>query len=115
MTEDADPDPSRRYLASIWAGAIYVLTGIFGASIVGLFAAFPGELIAGIAGLALLGTIGNSLAGALSDAGPREAALVTFLTTASGLSFMGIGSAFWGLIFGLTIHGASARLVARAN
>lgn len=110
MSPDADPDPSRRYLASVSAGALYLLTGIFGGTVVALFAAFPHELIAAIAGLALLGTIANSLAGALSQDSDREAALVTFLATASGVSFHGIGSAFWGLVFGLiTLAALSAR------
>lgn len=109
MSKDADPDPSRRYLASVWAGVFYLFTGIFGATVVGLFAAFPTELVAAIAGLALLGTIGGSLAGALADEHGREAALVTFICTASGMAFMGIGSAFWGLVFGICVHAIARR------
>ncbi len=101
MSKDADPDPKRRYLAAIWAGFFYLLTGIFGATVVSIFAAFPRALIVSIAGLALLGTIGNGLAGALHDEKEREAALITFLVTASGLAMFGIGSAFWGLLFGM--------------
>ncbi|PLC54863.1 hypothetical protein CR155_05235 [Pollutimonas nitritireducens] len=104
MSRDADPDPGKRYLASVWAGVFYLITGVFGATVVGLFAAFPLELVAAIAGLALLGTIGNSLAGALAAESGREAALVTFLCTASGTSFLGIGSAFWGLALGIVVH-----------
>ena len=98
--EEADPDPRQRYLAAIWAGLFYALTGAFAASVVGLFAAFPEELVFAIAGLALLGTIGNSLADSLSGHDDREAALLTFMITASGLSLFGIGSAFWGLVVG---------------
>jgi len=101
MSKDADPDPKRRYLAAIWAGLFYLLTGIFGATVVSIFAAFPRALIVSIAGLALLGTIGNGLAGALHDEKEREAALITFLVTASGLAMFSIGSAFWGLLFGM--------------
>jgi benzoate membrane transport protein len=104
MSKDADPDPTKRYMASVWAGIFYLITGVFGATVVGLFTAFPLELVAAIAGLALLGTIGNSLAGALANETGREAALVTFICTASGVSFLGIGSAFWGLVFGITVH-----------
>lgn len=104
MSQDADPDPQKRYMASVWAGIFYLTTGVFGATVVGLFTAFPAELVAAIAGLALLGTIGSSLAGALADENGREAALVTFMGTASGLSFLGIGSAFWGLILGIAVH-----------
>lgn len=101
MTRDADPDPAQRYRASIWAGGFYLLSGLFGATIAGLFAAFPHALVLGIAGLALLGTIGSSLATALHDEKERDAALITFLATASGFSLWGIGSAFWALLLGL--------------
>lgn len=109
MSRDADPDPDRRYMAAVWAGAFYLATGIFGATVVSLFAAFPGELVAAIAGLALLGTIANSLAGALDDVRGRDAAIVTFLATASGIALFGIGSAFWGLVMGLLVHNLRAR------
>jgi len=69
------------------------------AGFVAVFAAFPKELVLAIAGLALLGTIGNSLAGALAN--EREPALITFLMTASGVTLLGIGSAFWGLVAGV--------------
>jgi benzoate membrane transport protein len=107
MSKDADADASKRYMASVWAGIFYLVTGIFGATVVGLFTAFPVELVAAIAGLALLGTIGNSLAGALADEDGREAALVTFVGTASGFSLFGIGSAFWGLMLGIAVHMAT--------
>lgn len=101
MSKDADPDPKKRYMAAVWAGLFYLATGILGATVVSLFAAFPRALIVAIAGLALLGTIGNGLAAALSDEKEREAALVTFLVTASGVTMLGIGSAFWGLLLGM--------------
>ncbi len=101
MSPEAHPDPKRRYIAGVSAGFIYLLTGLFGAVIGALFAAFPAPLIAALAGLALLGTIGNSLALAVRDEGAREAALIAFLITASGLTLYGIGSAFWGLVGGL--------------
>lgn len=109
MSPEADPKPERRYLAAVWAGLFYLLTGIFGATVASIFSALPHELVAAIAGLALLGTIGNSLAGALGDEREREAALVTFLCTASGISLFGIGSAFWGLLLGLVVLKALSR------
>lgn len=104
MTPDADPDPSERWRASVWAGIFYVFTGLFGATVVSMFIAFPQVLIATIAGLALLGTIAGGLHTALAENQLREAALVTFLTTASGMTLLGLGSAFWGLVFGLGLH-----------
>jgi benzoate membrane transport protein len=101
MSKDADPDPKRRYLAAVCAGCFYLVTGVLGATVVSLFAAFPQALIVTIAGLALLGTIGNGLAAALSDTQERDAAVITFLVTASGLSLFGVNSAFWGLALGM--------------
>jgi benzoate membrane transport protein len=69
--------------------------------VVALFAAFPTELIAAVAGLALLSTIATTLATATTDSSHRDAAVLTLLITASGVSFFGIASAFWGLVAGL--------------
>ncbi|MDQ1110552.1 benzoate membrane transport protein [Stenotrophomonas rhizophila] len=100
MGREAHEDPARRYTAAVAAGAFYIVVGLFGATVVAVFAAFPKELVACVAGIALFGTIANSLAMALREESDREAALVTFLVTASGLSMGGIGSAFWGLVAG---------------
>lgn len=101
MGKDAHEDPARRYLASVAAGAFYLLLGIFGATVGALFAAFPKALVLAIAGLALFGTIAGGLATAMKDDAMREPALITFLITASGVSLAGIGSAFWGLAGGV--------------
>ena len=108
MSPEADRDPQRRYLAAVWAGIFYLVTGLLGATVASVFAALPRELVAAIAGIALLGTIANSLGAAVADASERDAAVVTFLTTASGLTLAGVGSAFWGLLFGLAAIKATA-------
>jgi len=100
MGREAHEDPARRYTAAVAAGTFYIVVGLFGATVAAVFAAFPKELVACVAGIALFGTIANSLAMALREESDREAALVTFLVTASGLSLGGIGSAFWGLVAG---------------
>ena len=100
MGKEADPDPAKRYTAAVTCGAIYVLIGIFGAAITGVLTSFPKELVAAIAGLALLGTIGGALATAVKDDSNREAALITFLVTLSGVVIAGVGSAFWGVVAG---------------
>lgn len=101
---EADEDPRTRYLASASAGVIYCLVGLGGATVISLFLIAPKALIAGVAGLALLSTIGNSLSQALQAPKGREAALITFMTAVSGISFFGIGAAFWALIFGLLVN-----------
>jgi benzoate membrane transport protein len=100
MGPEAHEDPRRRYTAAVSCGVFYVLIGLFGAAVTGLLTAFPRELVAAIAGLALLGTIGNGLAAAVRDEAHREAAVITFLVTLSGITLAGIGSAFWGVVAG---------------
>ncbi|ATE71969.1 benzoate/H(+) symporter BenE family transporter [Lysobacter capsici] len=101
MGSDAHEDSRRRYVAAVAAGVFYLLTGLFGATVAALFAAFPKELVLAIAGIALLTTIGNGLAAAVHDPQEREPALITFLVTASGVSAFQIGSVFWGMVAGL--------------
>jgi len=101
MGREAHENPQRRYVASVAAGFLYILIGLFGATVGALFAAFPRELVLAVAGLALIGTIGNGLAAALANEREREPALITFLVTASGVALFGIGSAFWGLLAGV--------------
>jgi benzoate membrane transport protein len=100
MGREAHEDPARRYTAAVSCGLIYIVIGIFGAAITGLLTAFPKELVVAIAGLALLGTIGGGLAVAVKDDAHREAAIITFLVTLSGVVIAGVGSAFWGVVAG---------------
>jgi benzoate membrane transport protein len=100
MGPEAHEDKARRYTAAVVCGGLYVLIGLFGAVVTGLLTAFPKELVVAIAGLALLGTIGNGLNAALADDNHREAALITFLVTLSGVVVAGVGSAFWGVVAG---------------
>jgi benzoate membrane transport protein len=97
---EAHTDASKRYVAGLSTGVFYLLLGIFGGAIAALFAAFPVEFVVALAGLALLSTIANSLYTAVSDDASREAAVITFVVTASGISLFGIGAAFWGLVAG---------------
>ncbi len=100
MGKEAHVDPDKRYTAAVSCGAIYLVIGVFGAAVTSLLAAFPKELVAAIAGLALLGTIGAGLAAAVKEEAHREAALITFLVTLSGVVIAGVGSAFWGVVAG---------------
>lgn len=100
MGPEAHEDPGKRYTAAVSCGLIYVVIGLFGAAVTGVLTAFPRELVVAVAGLALLGSIGGGLAVAVKDEQHREAALITFLVTLSGLTLWGIGSAFWGVVAG---------------
>lgn len=97
---DAHPDPARRYWAAVVAGLTYVVFGLLAGVATAFIAASPPVLIEAVAGLALLGAFGSALLGAVSAVEGREAALVTFLVTASGQAFLGVSGAFWGLLAG---------------
>jgi len=97
----AHEDPQRRYTAALWCGLFYAVAGTFAATLASLFAALPGELVLSIAALALFGSIGGGLNSAMAEPREREAALVTFMITASGMTLLSIGAAFWGLLGGV--------------
>ncbi|MGO2451929.1 benzoate/H(+) symporter BenE family transporter [Pseudomonas taetrolens] len=102
--KEAHENPKRRYIAALSGSATYLVFGIAGATLVSLFAAFPAALIAALAGLALYGAISDALVRSLAEPKERDAGLFTFLVTASGVSFLGMSAAFWGLMFGLLAH-----------
>jgi benzoate membrane transport protein len=109
---EAGPDPARRYWAAMVGGAFYVLFGLLAGGVIALVEASPPLLVETVAGLALIGSFAAAMAGAMSDPARREAAALTFLVAASGLSFGGVGGAFWGLLAGLAALGAT-QLLAR--
>lgn len=98
--KDAHEDPARRYVAGVFNGVFYLVGGLFAGTIVALFTSLPAAFVAVLAGLALLGAIASNLFAALEDASHREASLITFIVTASGLSLFGLSSAFWGVVIG---------------
>lgn len=102
--KEAHENPKRRYIAALSGSATYLVFGIAGATLVSLFAAFPAALIAALAGLALYGAISDALVRSLAEPKERDAGLFTFLVTASGVSFLGMSAAFWGLMFGVLTH-----------
>ncbi len=101
---DADPDPARRWIASSVAGWSYLVLGLLSAAFTTLVSAAPAGVVGAVAGLALLGTLASALSGALSVAEGRESAVITFAVAASGLTFLGVGAAFWALAAGLLVR-----------
>jgi benzoate membrane transport protein len=97
---EADPDPSRRWIAAVTAGIVYIALGLIAGMAAAFIAASPPLLIQAVAGLALLGSLASALATALAKEPDRLSAIITFVTAASGISFFGVGAAFWGLVAG---------------
>lgn len=97
---DSHPDPARRWPAAVVAGLGYILFGLLASAATAFMGAAPPILIEAVAGLALLGAFGQAMLAAMSEPRDREAAIVTFLVAGSGLNFLGIGGAFWGLLAG---------------
>ncbi|MBP2375247.1 benzoate membrane transport protein [Paeniglutamicibacter psychrophenolicus] len=102
--DEAGEDRSRRWIAAVSSGGFYIVLGLASAAITALATASPEGLLEAAAGLALLGTLGASASSALSDPTSRMSSLVAFLIAGSGLSFAGIGGAFWALLAGLALR-----------
>lgn len=104
MGKDAHELKEKRYIAGIANGIFYILGGLFAGSIVMLFSLLPKELVAALAGLALLGAIATNISVAMKNESHRDAALITFLATSSGMHFLGLSSVFWGICIGVIAH-----------
>lgn len=99
-SKEAHEDPDKRYVAGVANGVFYLLGAIFAGTIVALFTSLPGEFVAVLAGLALLGAISSNISAFAAEKSHLEASVITFIATASGVSFLGLGSAFWGVVVG---------------
>ncbi len=104
MSEDAHPNKQKRYVAGLACGVFNILVALAGGTIIALLASFPKEMVSCLAGLALLSAISSSISTAVSEVQYREAAMITFLVTISGVQFFGIASAFWGIVAGIISH-----------
>lgn len=99
-SKEAHEDPDKRYVAGVANGVFYLIGGIFAGTIVALFTSLPGEFVAILAGLALIGAITSNISAFAAEKSHLEASVITFIATASGMSFLGLGSAFWGVVVG---------------
>lgn len=111
---DAHPDPARRWIVGLIYAGIYVLLALFSVPLVALFVAMPPATVAIIAGIAVIGPLSAALQGMLATPEHRDAAVLSFAATASGLSLWGIGAAFWGLVIGFAALAARALLVPKS-
>ncbi len=102
---DAHPDASRRWVVGVVYGLMYFALGLFSPALVRFFLALPHAVIAALAGLALVPALLSSIENMLVRKDDHDAAVLTFLATASGLALYGLGSAFWGLIAGFIAIG----------
>lgn len=103
---DCHPDPKKRWLVAWPYLILYSLIGLMAASFVHVLGALPKELVTAIAGLALFSPLMGGVIAMMKEPRDIESALITFLVTASGLTAMGVGSAFWGLVAGLVLFAA---------
>ncbi len=101
---EAHHDPRKRWVAGVACGVFYIAIGSFAGTISFTFSHLPPALVTMVAGLALLGAIQGGLVNAMAEPSEREAALVTFIVTASNVSLLGLGSACWGIVMGLATY-----------
>lgn len=111
---DAHPDPARRWVVGVIYGGFYLVVALFAAPLSGLFIAMPPAVLAAVTGLALLAPLTGALQGMMTETARREAAVLTFAATASGLALFGVGSAFWGLVVGFAALAAGRWIRPRA-
>ncbi|MGB8714172.1 MAG: benzoate/H(+) symporter BenE family transporter [Onishia taeanensis] len=114
-SKEAHEDPDKRYVAGVANGIFYLIGGTFAGTIVALFTSLPGEFVAVLAGLALIGAITSNISAFAAHKDHLEASVITFIATASGMSFLGLGSAFWGVVVGALAYNVLHRRFARCE
>lgn len=100
---EAHPDKDKRWPAPISAGVVYLLLAPAASLAAAFIAASPPLLIQAVAGLALLSSLAAALAGALVHEEMRLPAIFAFVVTASGITMIGVGAPFWGLVGGIVM------------
>jgi benzoate membrane transport protein len=110
---EAHPDPDRRWVAAVAAAASNVVLGLLSGAAAFVLTHSPTGLVVTVAALALLGPLGSALRQCLEVPEDREAAVVTLVATASGISLLGVGAAFWGLVAGLVVRTVLRSVAAR--
>lgn len=108
--EDSHPNRDQRYWSAVMAGVFYCLFGVFAVAITGFAAHADPMLMGTLTGVALIGVMANATFAALEVPAEREAAILTFAITASGITVFGLGAAVWGLLAGGIAYWVTTRL-----
>ncbi len=111
---DAHPDSAQRWKVGVIYGLYYLGVAAFAAPLAGLFIAMPTQALAIITGLALIAPLTGAIGAMMANTETREAAILSFAATASGIALFGIGSAFWGLAVGFVALAAKRWLHTKA-
>ncbi len=101
--EQAHKDSTKRWLASVFGGVLYLVLAFAVTPLVAFVNEVPRVLVLATAGVALFGTMVNAVFSTVEVAELRLPAIVTFLIGASGLALFGVGPAFWALLGGVLI------------
>jgi benzoate membrane transport protein len=101
--EQAHKDPSKRWIASVSGGVVYIVFALFAGVAVAFVYQTPRELLLAASGLALLPTIVNAFNVMVEKASERLPAVITFLIASSGIAFYSVGAAFWAILVGLIV------------
>lgn len=103
-SEEAHPDPDRRWPAATTFGATYLCLAAVTTALTTLLGAAPVDVVGTVAGLGLLGTLASALGAAVSDPHQRTAAAITFVVAASGVAIAGVAAPTWALLAGLVVR-----------
>jgi benzoate membrane transport protein len=101
--EHAHKNPARRWVASVAGGVFYLVMAVTAGAIVSFVLQVPHELLLASSGIALFATIASAFANIVEVPDQRLGAVIAFLVGSSGVSFFGIGSAFWALLAGILV------------
>lgn len=101
-SQEAGPKEGR-YAASFWNGLTFAAFGVVGSFAIAFVSFIPTELVNVLAGLAMLNVLIQAFSEGFGTLKYKTGAFFALCVGASGLSFFGIGSAFWALVVGVVV------------
>ena len=101
-SQEAGPKEGR-YAASFWNGLTFAAFGVVGSFAIAFVSFIPTALVNVLAGLAMLNVLIQAFSEGFGTLKYKTGAFFALCVGASGLSFFGIGSAFWALVVGVVV------------
>lgn len=92
-----------RYAASFWNGITFALFGVFGSFAIAFVSFIPSALVGVLAGLAMINVLIQAFSEGFGTMKYKTGAFFALVVGASGLTILGIGSAFWALVVGVVV------------
>ncbi|WP_252198026.1 benzoate/H(+) symporter BenE family transporter [Clostridium sp. MCC353] len=103
IAADGNGPKEYRYGGAVLNGIGLIVFGVLAGYALGIVAGLPSALVSLLAGLAMINILINALKDAFGTGLYKTGAFAAFIIGMSGITILGIGSAFWALVGGVAV------------